>query len=121
MAGYGSLGSGGGRGSSFSLFDRIQDTVFALSSSLPCNTGALADLCQSITGTGAGSSSSNPNSIASGTLKLNGRNVQIVKLLGEGGFSFVYLARDRESGREFALKKVSSTKLHSDLCLSLSD
>lgn len=43
----------------------------------------------------------------SGTVKLNGRTVQIIKLLGEGGFSFVYLARDRESGREFALKKVS--------------
>ena len=31
---------------------------------------------------------------------------QIVKLLGEGGFSFVYLAEDETSGRLFALKKV---------------
>lgn len=32
--------------------------------------------------------------------------LQIVKLLGEGGFSFVYLAEDETSGRLFALKKV---------------
>lgn len=102
MAGYGSLG---GRGP-HSVFDRIQDSLFALASSLPCNSAALTDLCQTFSGGNAGSSSGTSNNIASGTLKLNGRNVQIVKLLGEGGFSFVYLARDRESGREFALKKI---------------
>jgi serine/threonine kinase 16 len=31
---------------------------------------------------------------------------KIVKLLGEGGFSFVYLAQDEASGKEFALKKI---------------
>ncbi|KAJ8519546.1 hypothetical protein ONZ45_g3538 [Pleurotus djamor] len=30
----------------------------------------------------------------------------IVKVLGEGGFSFVYLAQDDNSGRQFALKKI---------------
>ncbi|PLW34436.1 hypothetical protein PCANC_05658 [Puccinia coronata f. sp. avenae] len=40
------------------------------------------------------------------TLKLNGRNLKIVKLLGEGGFSYVYLAQDPSSGRLFALKKI---------------
>jgi serine/threonine protein kinase len=29
-----------------------------------------------------------------------------MKLLGEGGFSYVYLAEDLESGRLFALKKI---------------
>lgn len=41
------------------------------------------------------------------TLKLNGRTYRIEKLLGEGGFSYVYLAQDTESGRMFALKKIS--------------
>ncbi|MBW0476959.1 hypothetical protein O181_016674 [Austropuccinia psidii MF-1] len=40
------------------------------------------------------------------TLKLNGRNFKIVKLLGEGGFSYVYLTQDLSSGRLFALKKI---------------
>jgi serine/threonine kinase 16 len=84
MSGYGSLGGGGGGGSTFlnSLFDKAQDAVFALSSCLPCGP-------------------------SSSSIKLNGRSFEIVKLLGEGGFSFVYLARDAQSGREFALKKVS--------------
>lgn len=42
----------------------------------------------------------------SSELKINGRTFQIVKLLGEGGFSFVYLAQDTTSGRAFALKKI---------------
>lgn len=42
----------------------------------------------------------------SSSLKINGRTFRIVKLLGEGGFSFVYLAQDEASGREFALKKI---------------
>jgi serine/threonine kinase 16 len=105
MSGYGSLG--GGRGP-HSLLDRLQDTIFALTSSLPCSGTSIWDMCQALPEGGASSSSNtNSNSLTSGNIKLNGRNVQIVKLLGEGGFSFVYLARDRESGREFALKKVS--------------
>ncbi|KAK4700648.1 hypothetical protein P7C70_g5595, partial [Phenoliferia sp. Uapishka_3] len=40
------------------------------------------------------------------TLKLNGRSFKILKLLGEGGFSYVYLAQDLQSGRLFALKKI---------------
>ncbi|KAK4046605.1 Serine/threonine-protein kinase env7 [Microbotryomycetes sp. JL201] len=43
---------------------------------------------------------------ADATLKLNGRSFKIVKLLGEGGFSYVYLAQDLSSGRQFALKKI---------------
>lgn len=60
----------------------------------------------------------------SSTLKINGRTFNIVKVLGEGGFSFVYLAQDTSSGvglelvsssglvefpmlqRQFALKKI---------------
>jgi hypothetical protein len=106
MSGYGSLG--GGRGP-HSLVDRIQDTIFALTSSLPCHGMSLREICTALPPGGASSSNSNTNnSLTSGNIKLNGRNVQVVKLLGEGGFSFVYLARDRESGREFALKKVSA-------------
>ncbi|GAA5933799.1 uncharacterized protein JCM15063_000469 [Sporobolomyces koalae] len=40
------------------------------------------------------------------TLKLNGRSFKILKLLGEGGFSYVYLAQDQASKRLFALKKI---------------
>ncbi|GAA6023214.1 hypothetical protein JCM8202_001031, partial [Rhodotorula sphaerocarpa] len=39
-------------------------------------------------------------------VKLNGRNFKILQLLGEGGFSYVYLAQDTTSGRLFALKKI---------------
>ena len=39
------------------------------------------------------------------TLKLNGRSYEIEKLLGEGGFAFVYLVHDLSSGRSCALKK----------------
>ncbi|EIM91316.1 Pkinase-domain-containing protein [Stereum hirsutum FP-91666 SS1] len=39
-------------------------------------------------------------------LKINGRTFKIVKILGEGGFSFVYLAQDEQSERQFALKKI---------------
>lgn len=31
-------------------------------------------------------------------IKINGRTFQILKVLGEGGFSFVYLAQDVDSG-----------------------
>ncbi|KDE05248.1 NAK protein kinase [Microbotryum lychnidis-dioicae p1A1 Lamole] len=40
------------------------------------------------------------------TLKLNGRSFKIIKVLGEGGFSYVYLAQDLTSSRLFALKKI---------------
>ncbi|KAH9960888.1 kinase-like domain-containing protein [Russula dissimulans] len=39
-------------------------------------------------------------------LKINGRMFKIVKTLGEGGFSYVYLAQDEASGKEFALKMI---------------
>ncbi|KAF8525758.1 other/NAK protein kinase [Hysterangium stoloniferum] len=42
----------------------------------------------------------------SAKIKINGRTFKIVKVLGEGGFSFVYLAQDETSGRQFALKKI---------------
>ncbi|KAF4571529.1 putative PKS/NRPS-like protein biosynthetic cluster [Pleurotus pulmonarius] len=42
----------------------------------------------------------------SAKVKINGRTFTIVKVLGEGGFSFVYLAQDDHSGRQFALKKI---------------
>lgn len=34
----------------------------------------------------------------SAKVKIGGRSFQIIKVLGEGGFSFVYLAQDVESG-----------------------
>ncbi|KAF5359689.1 hypothetical protein D9756_003082 [Leucocoprinus leucothites] len=40
------------------------------------------------------------------SVKINGRTFKIVKVLGEGGFSFVYLAQDDHNGRQFALKKI---------------
>ncbi|KPV73804.1 uncharacterized protein RHOBADRAFT_66670 [Rhodotorula graminis WP1] len=40
------------------------------------------------------------------TLKLNGRSFKVLRLLGEGGFSYVYLAQDNASKRLFALKKI---------------
>ncbi|KIK66664.1 hypothetical protein GYMLUDRAFT_157468 [Collybiopsis luxurians FD-317 M1] len=40
------------------------------------------------------------------SVKINGRTFKIIKVLGEGGFSFVYLAQDEGSGRQFALKKI---------------
>ncbi|KAF9813515.1 hypothetical protein IEO21_05552 [Rhodonia placenta] len=42
----------------------------------------------------------------SANVKINGRTFKIVRVLGEGGFSFVYLAEDETSGRQFALKKI---------------
>ncbi|EIW84239.1 other/NAK protein kinase [Coniophora puteana RWD-64-598 SS2] len=42
----------------------------------------------------------------SAKVKINGRSFNIIKVLGEGGFSFVYLAQDESSGRQFALKKI---------------
>jgi len=42
----------------------------------------------------------------SASVKINGRSYKIIKVLGEGGFSFVYLAQDETSGRQFALKKI---------------
>lgn len=81
--------------------DRLQDTVLSLVSSIPClSSSTTSQLCSFFSDGGEGHS-------ISSEVKLNGRSIQIVKLLGEGGFSFVYLARDRSSGREFALKKVS--------------
>ncbi|RUS13174.1 serine/threonine-protein kinase [Endogone sp. FLAS-F59071] len=40
------------------------------------------------------------------TLHINRRTFKVVKLLGEGGFSFVYLVQDVSTGRLFALKKI---------------
>ncbi|KAJ7679057.1 other/NAK protein kinase [Mycena polygramma] len=62
-----------------SLKDQTKDALWALSSCL----------CQQ-----------------SAKVKINGRTFKINKVLGEGGFSFVYLAQDEHSGRQFALKKI---------------
>ncbi|OAX42189.1 protein kinase [Rhizopogon vinicolor AM-OR11-026] len=62
-----------------SLKDQAKDALWALSSCL----------CQQ-----------------SAKVKINGRTFNIIKVLGEGGFSFVYLAQDETSGRQFALKKI---------------
>ncbi|KAG0357006.1 kinase-like domain-containing protein [Gamsiella multidivaricata] len=40
------------------------------------------------------------------TLYINRRSFKVIKLLGEGGFSFVYLVQDVATGRHYALKKI---------------
>ncbi len=40
------------------------------------------------------------------TLKISGRSFKILRLLGEGGFSYVYLVEDVNNGGLFALKKI---------------
>lgn len=40
------------------------------------------------------------------TYNIGGRRIQTLKKIGEGGFSVVYLAKDRDSGEEFAVKKL---------------
>ncbi|KAG6083772.1 hypothetical protein E4U16_003477 [Claviceps sp. LM84 group G4] len=40
------------------------------------------------------------------TLKINRRSFKILRLLGEGGFSYVYLVEDTASHQLFALKKI---------------
>ncbi|KFA61460.1 hypothetical protein S40285_03432 [Stachybotrys chlorohalonatus IBT 40285] len=40
------------------------------------------------------------------TLKINNRSFKIQRLLGEGGFSYVYLVEDTNSHETFALKKI---------------
>ncbi|CAG8479337.1 3720_t:CDS:10 [Ambispora leptoticha] len=40
------------------------------------------------------------------TLYINRRTFKVIQLLGEGGFSFVYLVKDVSTGRHFALKKI---------------
>lgn len=43
------------------------------------------------------------------TTLINSRSYRILRLLGEGGFSYVYLVADAETGQEFALKKIRCT------------
>jgi len=42
------------------------------------------------------------------SMKINERTLRVVKLLAEGGFSFVYLVEDTGSKKKYALKKVLS-------------
>ncbi|KAL2161502.1 hypothetical protein VTH06DRAFT_8064 [Thermothelomyces fergusii] len=43
---------------------------------------------------------------SSPTLKVNHRSLKILRLLGEGGFSYVYLVQDTSTSELFALKKI---------------
>lgn len=43
---------------------------------------------------------------SSPTLKINNRSFKILRLLGEGGFSYVYLVQDTSNAELFALKKI---------------
>ncbi len=50
-------------------------------------------------------------------IKVNGRSFKIVRILGEGGFSFVYLAQDEQSGVSWitlALWSVAYCRLRSE-------
>ncbi|KAF3346316.1 Nucleoporin [Verticillium dahliae VDG2] len=40
------------------------------------------------------------------TLKINNRSFKILRLLGEGGFSYVYLVEDTSTQAQYALKKI---------------
>jgi len=40
------------------------------------------------------------------TLHINRRTFKVISLLGEGGFSYVYLVQDTSTGRYYALKKI---------------
>uniref|UniRef100_A0A1D1YPK8 non-specific serine/threonine protein kinase n=1 Tax=Anthurium amnicola TaxID=1678845 RepID=A0A1D1YPK8_9ARAE len=40
------------------------------------------------------------------TIHINRRTFKVIKLLGEGGFSYVHLVQDTSTGRYFALKKI---------------
>lgn len=48
------------------------------------------------------------------TLTINARTYRIHKLLGEGGFSFVYLVADVDSGAQYALKKILVAGSHGE-------
>ena len=63
--------------------DQAKDAFFALTGGC-LNLGCIGGL-GGLTGRGA-------------TVKINGRSFKIIKVLGEGGFSFVYLAEDEGSG-----------------------
>ncbi|KAI5293810.1 hypothetical protein KEM52_005187 [Ascosphaera acerosa] len=39
-------------------------------------------------------------------LKINSRSFKLLRLLGEGGFSYVYLVQDKSTSELFALKKI---------------
>jgi len=67
------------------VVDSVLDSAWALLSCLNC---------------GAGTS----------TVRLNGATYEIERLLGEGGFSLVYLVRDAQTGAEYALKKVGACR-----------
>lgn len=40
------------------------------------------------------------------TLRINAHKFKILRLLGEGGFSYVYLVEDTRTGKQYALKKI---------------
>lgn len=65
---------------------------------------------------GGGTDDMAPDSLAGRQLSLGGgKKVQFVKLLGAGGFAFVYLARDAEH-HQFAVKvRVHSSQERSEL------
>lgn len=51
----------------------------------------------------------NANGLGMGTeevIPVGDRQVRLLQSLGEGGYSFVYLAEDVETGEQFALKKL---------------
>lgn len=41
------------------------------------------------------------------TIKINARRMKLVRLLGEGGFSYVYLVEEIATGKRYALKKIT--------------
>ncbi|PKS12022.1 hypothetical protein jhhlp_001318 [Lomentospora prolificans] len=63
------------------MANMIQDLIYSLGNCLNCFPG-------------------------SPTLKINGRSFKILRLLGEGGFSYVYLVQDTNTSETFALKKI---------------
>ena len=52
------------------------------------------------------------------TVQVEGRQLQLVKQLAEGGFGFVYLARDA-GGKEYALKRMLAQEREADLAAAV--
>lgn len=48
-------------------------------------------------------------------VRFGSRNLYIEKLLGEGGFAFVYQVLDQSSGQRFALKKMMTQNKSQDI------
>lgn len=54
-------------------------------------------------------------------LRVNRRKYKILRLLGEGGFSYVYLVQDIDDGQNYALKKIRCPFGHESLQIAMTE